>query len=225
MRKLTIIFLFLMVNVWFALGWTPPSPITPPDTIPDAVANMNFGILGGNVPGGGTTKCVGIDTDCDSPTSPDQIGTDLNCDTDATPTAVWIATEAGTVKAVHLYFGTSTMTGSQGTDWVMDAVVYHDGDQTTGSIALAQNATATYPGDDSWVRVPVTDVSFITGDIIFYGVSIGTIGICTGKHRLRGGTTGNNSYVRVGYLADPFTDITSDSNHHKGVMLEYLSDS
>jgi len=52
MRKLTIIFLFLMVNVWFALGWTPPSPITPPDTIPDAVANMNFGILGGNVPAG-----------------------------------------------------------------------------------------------------------------------------------------------------------------------------
>ena len=50
MRKLTIIFLFLMVNVWFALGWTPPSPITPPDTIPDAVANMNFGITGGSVP-------------------------------------------------------------------------------------------------------------------------------------------------------------------------------
>ena len=50
MRKLTIIFLFLMVNVWFALGWTPPSPITPPDTIPDAVANMNLGIVGGNVP-------------------------------------------------------------------------------------------------------------------------------------------------------------------------------
>ena len=53
MRKLTIIFLFLMVNVWFALGWTPPSPITPPDTIPDAIARMNVGILGGNVPVGG----------------------------------------------------------------------------------------------------------------------------------------------------------------------------
>ena len=53
MRKLTIIFLFLMVNVWFALGWTPPSPITPPDTIPDAVANMNMGILGGSVPAAG----------------------------------------------------------------------------------------------------------------------------------------------------------------------------
>ena len=50
MRKLTIIFLFLAVNVWFALGWTPPSPITPPDTIPDVVANMNFGITGGSVP-------------------------------------------------------------------------------------------------------------------------------------------------------------------------------
>ena len=50
MRKLTIIFLFLMVNVWLALGWTPPSPITPPDTIPDAVANMNMGILSGSVP-------------------------------------------------------------------------------------------------------------------------------------------------------------------------------
>ena len=48
MRKLTIIFLFLMVNVWFALGWTPPSPITPPDTIPDAIARMNVGILGGS---------------------------------------------------------------------------------------------------------------------------------------------------------------------------------
>ena len=59
MRKLTIIFLFLMVNVWFALGWTPPSPITPPDTIPDAVANMNFGILGGNVAaGGGSLTCT-----------------------------------------------------------------------------------------------------------------------------------------------------------------------
>ena len=50
MRKLIIIFLFLAVNVWFALGWTPPSPITPPDTIPDAIANMNFGITGGSVP-------------------------------------------------------------------------------------------------------------------------------------------------------------------------------
>ena len=58
MRKLTIIFLFLMVNVWFALGWTPPSPITPPDTIPDAVANMNFGILGGNVPAAAPGGCT-----------------------------------------------------------------------------------------------------------------------------------------------------------------------
>ena len=57
MRKLTIIFLFLMVNVWFALGWAPPSPITPPNTVPDAIANMNFGITGGSVPAapGGTT--------------------------------------------------------------------------------------------------------------------------------------------------------------------------
>ena len=53
MRKLIIIFMFLMINVWFALGWTPPSPITPPDTIPDAIANMNFGIIGGSVPAGG----------------------------------------------------------------------------------------------------------------------------------------------------------------------------
>ena len=52
MRKLTIIFLFLAVNVWFALGWTPPSPITPPNTVPDAVANMNMGIIGGSVPAG-----------------------------------------------------------------------------------------------------------------------------------------------------------------------------
>ena len=51
-----------MVNVWFALGWTPPSPITPPDTIPEAVANMNLGIVGGNVPvaPGGDT-CPGDD--------------------------------------------------------------------------------------------------------------------------------------------------------------------
>ena len=58
MRKLTIKFLFLMVNVWFALGWTPPSPITPPDTIPDAIARMNVGILGGSgtvTPGGSET--------------------------------------------------------------------------------------------------------------------------------------------------------------------------
>jgi len=52
MRKLTIIFLFLAVNVWFALGWTPPSPITPPNTVPDAVANMNMGIIAGSVPAG-----------------------------------------------------------------------------------------------------------------------------------------------------------------------------
>ena len=58
MRKLTIIFLFLMVNVWFALGWTPPSPITPPDTIPDAVANMNFGIVGGSVPAAAPGGCT-----------------------------------------------------------------------------------------------------------------------------------------------------------------------
>ena len=54
-----------MVNVWFALGWTPPSPITPPDTKPDAVANMNFGILGGNVAavgGGDSVAQVGSTT-------------------------------------------------------------------------------------------------------------------------------------------------------------------
>ena len=62
MRKLIIIFMFLMINVWFALGWTPPSPITPPNTVPDAVANMNFGITGGSVPaapGGEITYDVG----------------------------------------------------------------------------------------------------------------------------------------------------------------------
>ena len=61
MRKLTIIFLFQAVNVWFALGWTPPSPITPPDTIPDAIANMNFGITGGSVPAAGAPACETAD--------------------------------------------------------------------------------------------------------------------------------------------------------------------
>ena len=95
MRKLTIIFLFLAVNVWFALGWTPPSPITPPDTIPDAIANMNFGITGGSVPAGapagdtyevgelfserfGTTGADGWDN---TPTSTDESGT-FNSDPD-----------------------------------------------------------------------------------------------------------------------------------------------
>ena len=53
MRKLIIKIMFLAVNDWFALGWTPPSPITPPNTVPDAVANMNFGVIAGGAPADG----------------------------------------------------------------------------------------------------------------------------------------------------------------------------
>ena len=50
MRKYIIIGLFLAVNIAFAAYNPPPSTFPKIAQVPEAVANMNFGILGGSVP-------------------------------------------------------------------------------------------------------------------------------------------------------------------------------
>ena len=64
MRKYIIIGLFLAVNIAFAAYNPPPSTFPKMVQVPEAVANMNFGVIAAKNAGGAPAAC-GLDTDED----------------------------------------------------------------------------------------------------------------------------------------------------------------
>ena len=161
MRKLIIIFMFLAVNVWFALGWTPPSPITPPDTIPDDIANMNFGITGGSVPvapGGSTVDNCPDATYDFAWTGDNTAGVLYGCLDNGTSTVLGeggVGALGQTAASTGAGYG---LTGNGAETTEHDNICFAiDEATTTGTIWLSVYFDTTAPSNDNCIIVGMSD--------------------------------------------------------------------
>ena len=113
MRKYIIIGLFLAVNIAFAAYNPPPSTFPKMVQVPEAVANMNVGILGGSVPAAaGGYSCTGALTIAAGEREEFDFGTGDFCTSDMA--------ETDNSAAVNTYDSTSPFCGSQSLSIVID---------------------------------------------------------------------------------------------------------